>query len=161
MVEELELEPVEGAPDPGGGDCVGCGRCCHHGPSTVHLLDTDEARVLARPGGEALLARLTVLDDRPPGRRFVRNEGRRCAAPGVSASSVEACSSSARREAAQRPWMARASSPETAASTSAGYVPIAWSATKTTGRSSRSHFAFRSTKSIVASSPATSRRFHE
>jgi Fe-S-cluster containining protein len=84
MTEALGLEPVEGAPDPGGADCVRCGRCCHHGPSTVHLLDTDEARVLARPGGEALLARLTVLDDRPPGWRFVRNEGSRCGALDVS-----------------------------------------------------------------------------
>jgi len=76
----LELDP-----DPGGADCVGCGRCCHHGPSTVHLLDTDEARVLARADGEALLQRLTVLDDRPPGWRFVKNTGGRCAALDVSA----------------------------------------------------------------------------
>src|SRR5580698_4790884 len=92
MVEELELEPVEGAPDPGGADCVRCGRCCHHGPSTVHLLDADEARVLARPGGEALLARLTVLDDRPPGWRFVRNEGSRCGALDVSVPERFPCS---------------------------------------------------------------------
>ena len=92
MVEDLGLEPVEGTPDPGGGDCVGCGRCCHHGPSTVHLLDTDEARVLARPGGEALLARLTVLDDRPPGWRFVRNEGSRCGALDVSVPERFPCS---------------------------------------------------------------------
>jgi Fe-S-cluster containining protein len=77
---EAGLAPIEGTPDPAGGDCVGCGRCCHHGPSTVHLLDVDEARVLARPNGDAILTRLTVLDDRPPGWRFVRNEGHRCAA---------------------------------------------------------------------------------
>jgi hypothetical protein len=50
----------------------------------VHLLDTDEARILARPDGEEILVRLTVVDDRPPGWRFVRNDGRRCAALDVS-----------------------------------------------------------------------------
>jgi hypothetical protein len=40
--------------------------------------------VLARPDGEELLRRLTVLDDRPPGWRFVRNTGERCAALDVS-----------------------------------------------------------------------------
>jgi uncharacterized protein len=71
-------------PDPGGGDCVGCGRCCHHGPSTVHLLEPDEERVLRHPDGEELLRRLTVVDDRPPGWRFVKNTGKRCAALDVS-----------------------------------------------------------------------------
>jgi Fe-S-cluster containining protein len=71
-------------PDPGGADCVACGRCCHHGPSTVHLLESDEARVLARADGEAILRRLTVLDPRPPGWRFLRNTGYRCAALDVS-----------------------------------------------------------------------------
>ena len=74
------LEPMEGIPDPGGGDCVSCGRCCHHGPRTVHLLDTDEARVLASANGAEILRRLTVVDDRPPGWRFVENTGERCAA---------------------------------------------------------------------------------
>jgi Fe-S-cluster containining protein len=74
-----------GDPDPGGADCVACGRCCHHGPSTVHLLESDEARVLARvDGGEEILRRLTVLDPRPPGWRFLRNTGHRCAALDVS-----------------------------------------------------------------------------
>jgi hypothetical protein len=76
--------PIPGEPDPDGGDCVACGRCCHHGPSTVHLLDTDEARVLRRPDGAAILRRLTVVDDRPPGWRFVKNTGERCAALDVS-----------------------------------------------------------------------------
>ena len=71
-------------PDANGGDCVACGRCCHHPPSTVHLLDTDEARVLAQPEGSDLLRRLTVIDDRPPGWRFLRNTGARCAALDVS-----------------------------------------------------------------------------
>jgi Fe-S-cluster containining protein len=71
-------------PDPGGADCVRCGRCCHHGPNTVHLLDTDEARVLARADGHDVLVRLTVLDERPPGWRFVKNTGDRCAALDVS-----------------------------------------------------------------------------
>ena len=78
------LSPVVGAPDPGGADCVACGRCCHHGPRTVHLLDTDDLRVLAHPGGADMLRRLTVLDDRPPGWRFLVNAGDRCAALDVS-----------------------------------------------------------------------------
>ncbi len=78
------LPPVEGPPDPGGGDCVACGRCCHHGPRTVHLLDTDEARVLSRPDGAELLRRLTVIDDTPPGWRFVVNDGAHCGALDVS-----------------------------------------------------------------------------
>jgi hypothetical protein len=51
----------------------------------VHLLDQDEARVLDRPDGAELLHRLTVIDDRPPGWRFVDNTGDRCAALIVAA----------------------------------------------------------------------------
>ena len=86
------LDPVDGRPDPGGADCVACGRCCHHGPSTVHLLDTDEARVLASPGGADVLLRLTVLDDCPPGWRFVKNAGDRCGALDVSTPGRYPCS---------------------------------------------------------------------
>jgi Fe-S-cluster containining protein len=88
----MGLSPLVGPPDPGGADCVGCGRCCHHGPSTVHLLDTDEARVLAHADGEDVLRRLTVLDERPPGWRFVRNRGDRCAALDVSVEGRYPCS---------------------------------------------------------------------
>lgn len=86
------LAPVEGTPDPGGADCVACGRCCHHGPSTVHLLESDEARVLAHPRGEEILRRLTVLDDRPPGWRFILNDGIRCGALDVSVPGRYPCS---------------------------------------------------------------------
>jgi len=75
---------VDGEPDPGGADCLACGRCCHHGPNTVHLLEDDDARVLGRPDGAKLLERLTVVDRRPPGWRFLRNDGDRCAALDVS-----------------------------------------------------------------------------
>jgi Fe-S-cluster containining protein len=88
----VALSPLPGAPDPLGGDCVACGRCCHHGPSTVHLLDTDEARVLASPGGDELLRRLTVLDPRPPGWRFLRNTGERCGALDESTPDHHRCS---------------------------------------------------------------------
>jgi Fe-S-cluster containining protein len=84
--------PLDGPPSPDGADCVSCGRCCHHGPSTVHLLDTDEARVLARPGGAEVLRRLTVVDERPPGWRFLRNDGERCAALDVSVPGRFPCS---------------------------------------------------------------------
>ena len=73
------LSPISGPPDPDGGDCVACGRCCHHPPRTVHLLETDDARM-----PERVLVRLTVLDDTPPGWRFMKNEGHRCAALDVS-----------------------------------------------------------------------------
>jgi hypothetical protein len=56
------------------------------------LLDTDEARVLARPGGADVLRRLTVVDDRPPGWRFLRNDGERCAALDVSVPGRFPCS---------------------------------------------------------------------
>ena len=72
-------EPIEGQPDPDGGDCVACGRCCHHPPRTVHLLETDDARM-----GDGKLHLYTVLDPTPPGWRFMRNEGARCAALDVS-----------------------------------------------------------------------------
>ena len=48
----MGLEPLAGDPSPDGADCVACGRCCHHGPRTVHLLVSDDARVLASAGGE-------------------------------------------------------------------------------------------------------------
>ena len=83
--------PVDGIPDPDGADCVSCGRCCHHGPRTVHLLDEDEARVLTRAVGVEILRRLTVLDERPPGWRFVDNDGERCAALVVSVAGRYPC----------------------------------------------------------------------
>jgi uncharacterized protein len=73
------LTPLEGEPDPGGADCVACGRCCHHGPRTVHLLVEDDVRM-----GPRLLARFTELDRAPPGWRFMKNTGERCAALDVS-----------------------------------------------------------------------------
>ena len=85
-------EPLTEAPDPDGADCVACGRCCHHGPSTVHLLVPDEERILAHPDGEAILHRLTILDDRPPGWRFVKNAGDRCGALDVSVPGRFPCS---------------------------------------------------------------------
>jgi Fe-S-cluster containining protein len=84
--------PIAGDPDPGGADCVACGRCCHHGPSTVHLLQPDEERVLAEEDGVDILRRLTVLDDRPPGWRFVQNTGDRCAALDVTVAGRFPCS---------------------------------------------------------------------
>jgi len=80
------LPPVFGPPDPDGGDCVTCGRCCHHPPRTVHLLETDDARMAA-----SALLRLTVIDDTPPGWRFMKNEGDRCAALDVSTSGRFPC----------------------------------------------------------------------
>jgi uncharacterized protein len=69
----VPLDPVTGEPDPEGGDCVACGRCCHHRPRTVHLLEADEARM-----GKRLLDLYTDLETRPPYFRFVRNEGEVC-----------------------------------------------------------------------------------
>lgn len=69
------LLPIVGAPDPSGDDCVHCGRCCHHEPQTVTLLEADELRM-----GEALLDELTEVDPRPPYFRFVKNDGTACGA---------------------------------------------------------------------------------
>jgi uncharacterized protein len=69
----MALTSIEGAPDPEGADCVACGRCCHHGPNTVHLLEPDEERM----GGE-LLAEYTFVSSKPPFFRFIKNEGTRC-----------------------------------------------------------------------------------
>ena len=57
----MPLPPVSGPPDPDGSDCVACGRCCHHGPRTVHLLEADEARM-----GKRLLDLYTDLETKPP-----------------------------------------------------------------------------------------------
>jgi uncharacterized protein len=88
----MPLTPVPGVPDPAGGDCVACGRCCHHGPSTVHLLESDDARM-----GPLLLAEYTVLDRRPPGWRFLKNTGDRCAALDVSVPGEYPCAVYAQR----------------------------------------------------------------
>jgi Fe-S-cluster containining protein len=53
----------------------------------VHLLEADEARM-----GDALLRRLTVLQDRPPYFRFIRNEGHHCGALDVSVPGQYPCS---------------------------------------------------------------------
>lgn len=47
---------------------------------------------MARPDGAELLRRLTVLDDRPPGWRFVVNDGERCGALDVSVPDRYPCS---------------------------------------------------------------------
>lgn len=83
----VPLPPIEGAPDPDGADCVACGRCCHHGPRTVHLLEADEDRM-----GEELVRRLTVVMEAPPHFRFVVNEGDRCGALDVSEPGSFPCS---------------------------------------------------------------------
>jgi Fe-S-cluster containining protein len=88
----VSLSPLSGLPDPDGADCVTCGRCCHHAPQTVHLLEDDDARLTS-----AELARLTVLDARPPGFRFLVNAGDRCGALDVSADGRFPCSIYARR----------------------------------------------------------------
>lgn len=75
----MPLSPLVGEPDPEGGDCVQCGRCCHHGPQTVHLLEEDEARM-----GKRLLEIYTDLQDKPPHFRFIKNAGERCGALDVS-----------------------------------------------------------------------------
>jgi hypothetical protein len=75
----MPLAPVSGAPDPNGADCVACGRCCHHGPRTVHLLESDEARM-----GKRLLEIYTEVEPRPPYFRFVKNAGDRCGGLDVS-----------------------------------------------------------------------------
>ncbi|MGH7281766.1 MAG: YkgJ family cysteine cluster protein [Polyangiaceae bacterium] len=73
------LAPIEGVPDAGGADCVDCGRCCHHAPRTVHLLASDDARM-----GKKILAIYTEEDLTPPGWRFMKNGGNRCAGLDVS-----------------------------------------------------------------------------
>ena len=90
---DVPLDPIPesaGAPDPDGADCVACGRCCHHGPSTVQLLEADEARL-----GPERLVRLTVLMDRPPFFRFVRtvsgDHGERCGALDTSVPGLYPC----------------------------------------------------------------------
>lgn len=77
----MPLPPVSNVPlpDPDGADCVACGRCCHHGARTVHLLEDDETRM-----GKRLLELYTDLDTKPPFMRFVKNEGDRCGGLDVS-----------------------------------------------------------------------------
>jgi hypothetical protein len=58
----------------------------------VHLLESDDARLC--PGE---LVRLTVLDETPPGWRFMRNDGHRCAALDVSQPGKYPCSIYERR----------------------------------------------------------------
>ena len=82
----MGLTPVDGTPDPEGADCVGCGRCCHHGPRTVHLLEGDEDRL-----GPRLLPLYTDLESRPPYFRFVKNTGERCAGLDVSVPGLYPC----------------------------------------------------------------------
>jgi Fe-S-cluster containining protein len=71
---------------------VACGRCCHHPPRTVHLLETDDLRM-----SDSSLRRLTVLDPTPPGWRFMKNDGERCEALDVSAPDRFPCSVYAER----------------------------------------------------------------
>ena len=83
----MPLPPLDGQPDPDGADCVACGRCCHHGPQTVMLHESDEERL-----GLDLLHRLTVLMDRPPFFRFVKNDGHHCGALDISVPGHYPCS---------------------------------------------------------------------
>jgi uncharacterized protein len=83
----VPLDPIEGEPAPDGGDCVACGRCCHHEAMTVQLMEIDERRM-----GPRTLELYTGVMDRPPFFRFVKNEGDRCGALDVSVPGRHACS---------------------------------------------------------------------
>ncbi len=52
----------------------------------MSLLEEDEARL-----DEATLRRLTILQDRPPHMRFLRNDGAKCAALGTPEAGPFAC----------------------------------------------------------------------
>ena len=75
----MSLPPVVGSVDPNGADCVDCGRCCHHGPMTVHLLESDMARI-----GAELVAQISFEHPTPPFMRFLDNSGGRCGCLDVS-----------------------------------------------------------------------------
>jgi Fe-S-cluster containining protein len=79
------LAPLEGDPDPNGDDCVACGRCCHHSPKTVSLLEADEDRM------GALLPIYTEVEPRPPYFRFIKNDGAHCGALDVSKPGLYPC----------------------------------------------------------------------
>ncbi len=82
----MSLPPIDGPPDPAGGDCVGCGRCCHHPPSTVSLLADDEARL-----DEEQLRRLSVIEARPPFFRFLLHRDGHCVALDEATPGRHAC----------------------------------------------------------------------
>lgn len=75
----MPLAPLDGEPDPDGGDCVACGRCCHHPPSSVRIAAIDENRMSKRT-----LAMYTEALTRSPFTRYLRNGGKRCAALDLS-----------------------------------------------------------------------------
>ena len=75
MSSQAPLSPLTGMPAADGADCVACGRCCHHGPSTVTFLEADEERM-----GPNDLAIWTEVSPRPPHFRFLKNDGVACAA---------------------------------------------------------------------------------
>jgi Fe-S-cluster containining protein len=77
--QRVPLVPLEGEPDPNGGDCVDCGRYCHHGPKTVSLLEADEERM-----GPRFLPLFTEVETKPPHFRFIKNAGEYCGALDVS-----------------------------------------------------------------------------
>jgi Fe-S-cluster containining protein len=81
MAPETQLDP----PDPDGADCVACGRCCRHGPRTVHLVEADEERL-----GADLLATYTERVG-SAGFRFLLTEDDHCAALDVSVPGVHPC----------------------------------------------------------------------
>ena len=83
----MPLTPLQGEPDPNGADCVACGRCCHHGPHTVMLHGGDEARMYPD-----VLRRLTIVLERPPFFRFIKNDGDCCGALDVSVPGQYPCS---------------------------------------------------------------------
>jgi Fe-S-cluster containining protein len=87
----VSLPPALGPPALDGSDCVTCGRCCHHEPNTVTLLEPDEARLGAD------LPRWTVLHPRPPHFRFMKNDGSKCAALDTREEGRFPCSIYARR----------------------------------------------------------------
>jgi Fe-S-cluster containining protein len=82
----VPLAPLEGEPDPNGADCVDCGRCCHHGPQTVSLLEADEDRM-----GPIFLPIFTEVEARPPHFRFIKNGGDHCGALDVSVGGKYPC----------------------------------------------------------------------
>jgi len=83
----MVLTPLDDLPALDGGDCLACGRCCHHPPYSVRLDALDERRM-----GQRTLDIYTEVLARAPFSRCLQNDGERCAALSLSVPGLYTCS---------------------------------------------------------------------